>query len=69
MSHMNLPYKCFLQILYGFLQAFFISKETPTAERRHIEEVEGGERDTLVVHRNEAAVAWPEAIACHRPRR
>jgi hypothetical protein len=36
---------------------------------RHIEEVEGGERDTLTVHRNEAAVAWPEAIACHRPRR
>jgi hypothetical protein len=36
---------------------------------RHIEEVEGGERDTLVVHRNEATVAWPEAIACHRPRR
>jgi hypothetical protein len=34
---------------------------------RHIEEVEGGERD--IVHRNEAAVAWPEAIACHRPRR
>jgi hypothetical protein len=34
---------------------------------RHIEEVEGGERDTLVVHRNEATVAWPEAIACHRP--
>ncbi len=36
---------------------------------RHIEEVEGEERDTLVVHRNEAAVAWPGAIACHRPRR
>ncbi len=36
---------------------------------RHIEEVEGGERDTLIVHRNEATVAWPEAIACHRPRR
>ncbi len=28
-----------------------------------------GERDTLVVHRNEATVAWPKAIACHRPRR
>jgi hypothetical protein len=36
---------------------------------RHIEEVEGGERDTLIVRRNEATVAWPEAIACHRPRR
>jgi hypothetical protein len=36
---------------------------------RHIEKVEGGERDTQVVHVNEAAVAWPEAIACHRPRR
>ncbi len=36
---------------------------------RHIEEVEGGERDTLIVHRNGATVAWPEAIACHRPRR
>ena len=36
---------------------------------RHIEEVEGGERDILVVHKNEATVAWPEAIACHRPRR
>jgi hypothetical protein len=37
--------------------------------RRHIEEVEGGERDILAVHKNEATVAWPEAIACHRPRR
>ena len=36
---------------------------------RHIKKVEGGERDTLVVHANEATVAWPEAIACHRPRR
>ena len=36
---------------------------------RHIEEVEGGDRDILVVHRNQATVAWPEAIACHRPRR
>ena len=39
---------------------------------RHIEKVEGAEGaegDTLTVHRNEATVAWPEAIACHRPRR
>ncbi len=27
------------------------------------------ERDTLVVHKNEATVAWPEAIARHKPRR
>ncbi|MFN9906606.1 MAG: hypothetical protein ACK56F_10845 [bacterium] len=36
---------------------------------RHIERVEKGERDTQVVRVNEATVAWPEAIACHRPRR
>jgi hypothetical protein len=34
--------------------------------RRHIEEVERAERDTLTVHRNEATVAWPEAIARRR---
>ena len=36
---------------------------------RHIEGVKGGERDILLVHKNEAMVAWPEAIACHNPRR
>ena len=36
---------------------------------RHIEGVEGGERDILLVHKNEAMVPWPEAIACHKPRR
>jgi hypothetical protein len=34
--------------LYGFPQAFFISKETPT---------EIGGRDILAVHKNEAMVA------------
>ena len=38
-------------------------------ERDPRSRTEIGERDTLVVHRNEATVAWPEAIACHRPRR
>jgi hypothetical protein len=36
---------------------------------RHIGGVEEGERDILLVHKNEAMVAWPEAIACHKPRR
>jgi hypothetical protein len=36
---------------------------------RHTERVEIGERDTQVVRVNEATVAWPEATACHRPRR
>jgi hypothetical protein len=36
---------------------------------RHIEGVKGGERDIVLVHKNEAMVAWPEAIACHKPRR
>jgi hypothetical protein len=36
---------------------------------RHIEKVEGGERDTQVVHVNEATVAKPEATACHKPRK
>jgi hypothetical protein len=36
---------------------------------RHIEGVEGEERDILLVHKNEAMVAWPEAIAHHKPRR
>ncbi len=38
-------------------------------ERDPRSRTEIGERDTLVVHRNEATVAWPEAIAGHRPRR
>jgi hypothetical protein len=46
---------------------FFLSTTSqPHATHR---KVEGGERDTQVVHRNEATVAWPGAIACHRPRR
>ena len=28
-----------------------------------------GGRDILAVHKNEAMVAWPEAVACHKPRR
>jgi hypothetical protein len=36
---------------------------------RHIERMERGERDTQIVCVNEATVAWPEATACHRPRR
>ncbi len=36
---------------------------------RHIEKVEGGERDTQLVHVNEATAVWPEATACHRPRK
>ena len=38
-------------------------------ERDPRSRTEIGERDTQVVHMNEATVAWPEAIACHRPRR
>jgi hypothetical protein len=38
-------------------------------ERDPHSRTEIGERDTLIVHRNEATVAWPEAIACHKPRR
>jgi hypothetical protein len=38
-------------------------------ERDPHSRTEIGERDTLVVHKNEATVAWPEAIACHKPRR
>jgi hypothetical protein len=49
--------------LYGFLQAFFYIERDPRSR------MEIGERDTQVVHVNEATVAWPEAIACHRPRR
>ena len=35
---------------------------------RHIGRVEKGERETQVSRVNEATVAWPEAIACRRPR-
>jgi hypothetical protein len=38
-------------------------------ERDPHSRTEIGERDTLVVHKNEATVAWPEAIARHKPRR
>jgi hypothetical protein len=38
-------------------------------ERDPHSRMEKGERDTQVVRVNEATVAWPEATACHRPRR
>jgi hypothetical protein len=38
-------------------------------ERDRHSRTEIGGRDILAVHKNEAMVAWPEAIACHRPRR
>jgi hypothetical protein len=38
-------------------------------ERDSRSRTEIGERDTQVVRVNEATAAWPEAIACHRPRR
>ncbi len=38
-------------------------------ERDPHSRTEIGGRDILAVHKNEAIVAWPEAIACHKPRR
>ncbi len=38
MENLGRHKKKFRNHLYGFLQAFFISKETPTAERRQEKE-------------------------------
>jgi hypothetical protein len=38
-------------------------------ERDPRSRMEKGERDTQVVRVNEATFAWPEATACHKPRR
>jgi hypothetical protein len=58
-------------ILRTFLQTLCV--QLPTSlfyiERDPHSRTEIGERDTLVVHKNEATVAWPEAIVCHKPRR
>jgi hypothetical protein len=64
-NHLWIHRKC-LFVSHQWCDLFYRLLHSST---RHIEEVEGGERDTLIVHRNKAAVAWPEAIACHRPRR
>jgi hypothetical protein len=51
----------------------FVGVRLPTSlfyiERDPHSRTEIGERDTLIVHKNEATVAWPEAIARHKPRR
>jgi len=62
----TLPLDCYHSVSHQWCALFYRLLHSST---RHIERVEKGERDTQVVRVNEATVAWPEATACHRPRR
>ncbi len=47
----------------------FLSTTAQLHATHTVEKVEGGERDTQLVHVNEATAVQPEATACHRPRK